>query len=82
MEQPKWTPGQASIVERMVADDAYQLLLERSVELENRANHKLGQQATSWEETQYLRGKLAGLREFHPEVIMREVAKSRESEKP
>lgn len=78
MEQPRqWTSNQASIVERMIHTDAYQLLAERVGWLENRAIQRLTSDNCDIDEVQRLRGKLAALREFHPETIMREVEKVR-----
>lgn len=83
MEQKtRWTKGQASLVERLIYEDSYKLLLDRLTDLENRAISRLAGKGCDWEETNYLRGKIAGLAEFHPETIMREVEKSRDSEKP
>ena len=63
MEQPrKWTSNQASIVERMIHTDAYQLLVERIGWLENRAITRLTSDNCDIDEVQRLRGKIAALR--------------------
>lgn len=73
----KFTSGEQSVVEAMLVSDGYaivQRLLSEDIANTHRA---IARQSTTWEETNYYRGKLAALEGFQPEALAKRIREAR-----
>lgn len=75
----KFTTHEQGLVDEVLRHDGYALLMEYLQAESAMTINALARKQTSWEDTNYLRGVLAGLERFFPQRIQQHYT---QSEKP
>lgn len=73
----KFTNAERDVVEAMLVSSGWSILQRLLSEDVANTQRKLNQRTTSWDDTNYYRGKLAALEGFQPEALAKRIREAR-----
>ena len=73
----KFTSAEQTVIEACLTSDGYALIQRQLIEDLVNTQRKIAHRNTSWDETNYYRGKLAALEGFQPEAFAKRIREAR-----